>query len=134
MTTKLTAAASALVLALLAGFFPAIASSAGGTTNPEPLPDPSGAIETYSDDGKIATTGAFFESLGTNGRSCSTCHVANQAFGLSAAGVRARFLTTAGRDVLFAPIDGANCPSENSNLPASHSLLLTAGLIRIHCH
>jgi cytochrome c peroxidase len=131
MTTKSTVAASALVAALLVAFLPAIASSAGGTTNPELLSDPTGAIETYSDDGKIATTGAFFESLGTNGRSCSTCHVANQAFGISAAGVRARFLTSGGRDVLFAPVDGANCPSEKSNLAASHSLLLTAGLIRI---
>jgi len=127
---KSTIAANALSVALLAGLLPAAASSAG-TPNPELLPDPTGAIETYSDNGAIATTGAFFDSLGTNGRSCSTCHVASQAFGLSAAGVRARFLTSGGRDVLFAPVDGANCPRTPSDRPDGHSLLLEAGLIRI---
>ncbi|MGC1459278.1 MAG: hypothetical protein WA825_13475 [Steroidobacteraceae bacterium] len=131
MTTKSTVAASALAVAWLTAFLPAVASSADGTSNSSSLLDPTGAIATYSDNGSIATTGAFFESLGTNGRSCSTCHVASQAFGLSVAGVRARFFSGGGRDALFAPIDGANCPSAQTNLPASHSLLLQAGLIRI---
>ena len=131
MTTNSTVATAALAAAMLTGLWPALASSAGGRANPEFLPDLTGAIENYSDSGTIATTGAFFESLGTNGRSCGTCHVANQAFGLSAAAVRARFLSTGGRDALFAPVDGANCPSAKSNLAASHSLLLRAGLIRI---
>src|ERR1700691_3841685 len=91
MTRKSIATAGALALALLSRLQPAAAAdSAGGTANPEFLHDPTGAIETYSDNGAIATTGAFFQSLGTNGRSCSTCHVASQAFGLSAAGVQAR--------------------------------------------
>jgi cytochrome c peroxidase len=129
VTSTSTITANALAAALLAGLLPA--RSTGGTPNPEFLADPTGAIETYTDNGSIATTGAFFQSLGTNGRSCSTCHVASQAFGLSAAGARARFLSSGGRDVLFAPVDGANCPSAQSKLPANHSLLLQAGLIRI---
>src|ERR1700678_3714856 len=91
MTTKSIAAAGLLALALFARLQAAVVDSAGGTANPEFLPDPTGAIETYSDNGAIATTGAFFQSLGTNGRSCSTCHVASQSFGLSAAGVQARY-------------------------------------------
>ena len=130
MTTKSIAAAGVLALAALVHLQSApAAGSAGGTPNPQFLPDPTGAIENYSDNGSIATTGAFFQSLGTNGRSCSTCHVASQAFGLSAAGAQVRcFLSSGGRDVLFAPVDGANCPSAQSKRPASHSLLLQSGI------
>ena len=132
MKTKSIAAAGALALALLVRLSSsAAADSAGGTANPEFLSDPTGAIENYGNNGAIATTGAFFQSLGTNGRACSTCHVANQAFGLSAAGVQARYFLSGGRDALFASIDGANCPSAPANRLESHSLLLRSALIRI---
>jgi hypothetical protein len=132
MNTKSIAAAGALSLALLTPLQSApAAGSADGAPNPEFLLDPTGLIETYSVNGAIVTTGAFFQSLGTNGRSCSTCHVASQGMGLSAVGVRTRFLLSRGRDVLFAPIDGANCPSAPADSPQSHSLLLQSALIRI---
>jgi cytochrome c peroxidase len=75
--------------------------------------------------------GAFFQSLGTNGRSCATCHGASQAMGLSAQAALIRFFTTGGQDPLFAPVDGANCPNARRDDPAAHSLLLQHGLIRI---
>jgi hypothetical protein len=132
MKTTSIAAGGAPALALLACLHAAAAAdTAASTPNPEFLLDPTGAIENYSVNGTIATTGAFFQSLGTNGRSCSTCHVASQAFGLSAVGVRTRFFLTGGRDVLFASIDGANCPNAPAKLPESHSLLLRSALIRI---
>jgi hypothetical protein len=132
MKTKSITAAGVLALALLARLLPAgAAGSPERGPNPESLADPTGAIETYSVNGKIVTTGAFFQSLGTNGRSCATCHVASQGLGLSAAGVRARYLQSRGSDVLFAPIDGANCPSAPAGRAESHSLLLQSALIRI---
>jgi hypothetical protein len=51
--------------------------------------------------------------------------------GLSTQNIQARFLLTRGRDPLFAPVDGANCPGTNSNEASAHSLLLKNGLIRI---
>ena len=36
--------------------------------------DPTGLMGTYKIDGPIDKTNDFFQSLGTNGRSCSTCH------------------------------------------------------------
>ncbi|HEV2286685.1 MAG TPA: hypothetical protein VGR80_11635 [Steroidobacteraceae bacterium] len=75
--------------------------------------------------------GAFFQSLGTNGRSCATCHGASQAMGLSAEAAQMRFLATGGQDPLFAPVDGANCPNARRGSPAAHSLLLEHGLIRV---
>src|SRR6202050_4019912 len=93
--------------------------------------DPSGALQTTNANGPTNTNGAFFQSLGTNGRSCSPCHVADQAMSMSPPQIRERFAQTRGRDPLFAAFDGANCPQENSSDAAAHSLLLSHGLIRI---
>ncbi len=93
--------------------------------------DPSGALQTINANGPTNTNGAFFQSLGTNGRSCSTCHVADQAMSMSPPQIRERFAQTHGRDPLFAAFDGANCPNGNTSDAAAHSLLLSHGLIRI---
>jgi cytochrome c peroxidase len=93
--------------------------------------DPTGTIATLDVTGPIDESGAFFQSLGTNGRSCATCHAATQAMGLSVKDIQARFAATAGRDPLFAPVDGANCPSGRPGNAADHSLLLRHGLIRV---
>lgn len=95
------------------------------------FPDASGVITTLSVNGPVDNQGAFFQSLGTNGRSCSTCHVASEAMSISARGIQRRFMETRGQDPLFAPVDGANCPTARQGSAADHSLLLQHGLIRI---
>jgi len=99
--------------------------------NLQPYLDGSGFIATYNVNGKINTRSAFFQSLGTNGRTCATCHVTSQAFSFSAEDARARFLQTRGRDPLFAPVDGANCPNAKPGDYVSRSLILQNGVIRI---
>jgi len=99
--------------------------------NLEPFRDPSGFIATYDVDGHIDTRNPFFQSLGTNGRSCATCHVASQAMSISPPDIRRRFAVTHGQDPLFAGVDGANCATVKRSDPAGHSLLLQHGLIRI---
>lgn len=94
------------------------------------FPDATGLTATLDVDGP-QPAGAFFQSLGTNGRSCSTCHVASQAMALGAQAAQMRFLATRGQDPLFAPVDGANCPSARRDNAAEHSLLLQHGLIRV---
>ena len=71
------------------------------------FPDASGVITTLSVTGPVDNHGAFFQTLGTNGRTCSTCHVASQAMSISAAGIQLRFRESRGRDPLFAAVDGA---------------------------
>lgn len=93
--------------------------------------DPTGALQTININGRTNTKGAFFQSLGSNGRSCSTCHVADQAMSISPPQIRERFAQTQGRDPLFAAFDGANCPNGKNSDAAAHSLLLSHGLIRI---
>jgi hypothetical protein len=99
--------------------------------NLQVLPDPTGAVATLDVNGPVDDRSAFFQSLGTNGRSCSTCHVTSQAMSISARDIKARFLQTGGRDPLFASIDGANCPDARPGSAEDHSLLLQHGLIRI---
>jgi cytochrome c peroxidase len=126
---------SAAVLGLLAAA--AMAPVLGGGrddpkgTGVQFAADPSGVLGIVNLNGRTRTDGPCFQSLGTNGRSCSTCHVADQAMSFSAAGARERFEQTQGRDPLFATVDGANCPTAQRSNPAAHSLLLQSGLIRV---
>ena len=71
--------------------------------------NPSGASETYSTTGGIDLTGPFFQSLGTNGRSCGTCHQPSDGMSVAAANVQQRFTLTQGLDPIFRMVDGSNC-------------------------
>ena len=101
------------------------------------FPNPNGASQTYSTNGGgIDLTGPFFQSLGTNGRTCGTCHQPSDGMSVSAEQVERRFLFSQGRDPIFRTVDGSNC---NHNIDvstlegraAAYSLLRTRGLIRI---
>ena len=93
--------------------------------------DATGIMGTYKADGPIDKHNEFFQSLGTNGRSCSTCHVADQAMSFTPAHAQILYGETGGADPLFASVDGANCPEVTAKDRTGHSLLLTNGLIRI---
>lgn len=94
-------------------------------------PDSTGRIGTYHVGGPIDAANPFFQSLGTNGRSCGTCHVAAQAMSFTPEHARQRFEQTRGSDPLFAGVDGANCPDVVRSDRAGHSLVLRHGLIRV---
>ena len=103
-----------------------------------PFPNGSGVAETYNDKPKaaISLTGAFFQSIGTNGRSCSSCHAPSQGWSISAAELQLKFLLTQGRDPIFRTNDGSNCDHDidTSTIQGrrkAYSLLLSRGLIRI---
>lgn len=92
-----------------------------------PFLDLTGFSGTYSNTGNVDLSGPFFQSLGTNGRTCATCHQPNNAFGLSASDAQIRYFLTRGKDPLFAQIDGSTCPTG----PVNNSLVVNNGLIRI---
>jgi hypothetical protein len=99
-------------------------------------PDPAGAIATFQPNGATFTNqNAFFTDMGTNGRTCLTCHMPQNGWGISAADVADRFDKSAGRDPIFRLVDGATCPSANvATLNArkrAYKLLTDFGLIRI---
>ena len=95
------------------------------------FPNATGVTATYKVDGPIDRSNPFFQSLGTNGRSCATCHDVRQAMSMTPAAARQRFAATRGNDPLFASVDGANCQNVQRSDRAGHSLLLQNGLIRI---
>jgi hypothetical protein len=95
--------------------------------------DASGRVTVIHEGGGFQTKGhAFFTPIGSNGRACVTCHQPSDAMSLSVETIRRRWEATGGKDPLFAPIDGSNCPNLPQDDRASHSLLLDRGLIRVY--
>lgn len=99
----------------------------------ETFQNPSGTSETFSSV-KIDNSSAFFTKLGTNDRTCATCHVASDGWSITPAHLQERFQTD-DTDAIFRAIDGANCPSADVSTAdartAAYSLLLNSGLIRM---
>lgn len=112
--------------------------------------NPHGILGSFQPKGSTRTAdNAFFQSLGTNGRACITCHQPPSGMSVSVRNIQARLVATGGRDPIFAPVDGANCPNQvkaadtspslyqsrrgkgTKDFRQSHSLLLEKGLIRI---
>src|SRR4029077_17832381 len=98
-------------------------------------PDPGGAIATFQPNGATITAkNGFFQNLGTNGRTCFTCHQPQDGWSLSAQHARDRFDADSD-DPLFRLVDGATCPSDDVSTHqakrTAYNLLLAKGLIRI---
>src|SRR5580692_8467169 len=101
-----------------------------------PFPNASGILETISSTGAIDLGNAFFRNLGTNGRSCASCHLPDQGWTIAANRVNLRFDLTAGLDPIFRTNDGSNCDhnidvSTLAGRRHAYSLLTSRGLIRI---
>ena len=98
--------------------------------------DASGYFATFQPNGPTNTAGQpFFQPLGTNGRTCQTCHQPTAAWTITPPQIQAAFLASLGTAPLFRPVDGAVCPSADvstlKNRISAYSLVLSKGLIRI---
>jgi cytochrome c peroxidase len=124
----------ALVLALIAGAGGA-GVAFGNDPNLEAFPNPSGAHRTFTARGSIDTNNPFFQSLGTNGRACASCHQPGDGWTITPPHVQARFDASGGLDPIFRTNDGSNSPDADvstlSARRAAYSMLLTKGLIRV---
>jgi cytochrome c peroxidase len=124
-------------MVVVVGSLLSVAASGQTLPNLYPFPNAAGVLETYNVGGQpIDLTGPFFQSLGTNGRSCESCHRPAQGWGISADEVKARFESTQGLDPIFSPNDGSNCDhnidtSTVGGRRQAYSLLINKGLIRI---
>ncbi len=121
---------TAVLFGLAAGIF-------AGSSLPNPLNsnDPTGTLSTYSTAGGVDLSNPFFQNLGTNGRTCGSCHVSSDAWTVTPPDIQARFNSSEGLDPIFRPVDGSNCPSDDVSTfqarQSAYSLLLNKGLIRI---
>jgi cytochrome c peroxidase len=113
----------------------ATASSTTVPASPVASTDATGQVETFSTSGSIVTTGAFFQSLGTNGRTCATCHIQSEGWSITPAQVQSVMTASQGLDPLFAAVDGTNSPNADLSTfaarQAASTMLLRKGDFRI---
>jgi cytochrome c peroxidase len=99
-----------------------------------PFQDTSGILRTFSK-GPIDLSNPFFIKLGTNDRTCATCHDAGDGWSITPVHLQQRFQVSQGTDPVFRTVDGANCPSADVSTvearSSAYSLLLNKGLIRM---
>ena len=95
----------------------------------------SGTVATVNVNGPLDLNNPFFRELGTNGRSCFSCHRPAQSWTITPASVRERFEESRGLDPIFRTNDGSNCEGADVSTfrkrEKAYSLLLTRGLIRV---
>jgi cytochrome c peroxidase len=114
----------------------ATAGSAGPVLpNMQAFADASGHVRTFNANGDIDFSNPFFQSLGTNGRACITCHQPSDGWTVTPKHLRDRFLSSGGLDPIFRTNDGSVSPLADVSTVAArsvaYSMLLSKGLIRV---
>ena len=125
--------ASALITALLA---PQITDAEDQRQGPFlTFENLTGIAATFNTAGPLDHDNPFFQKLGTNGRSCDTCHQASDGWTVTPAHIQERFDATKGTDPIFRLNDGSNSPNVDVSTVAArraaYNMLLTKGLIRV---
>src|SRR5215831_2484587 len=125
------------MIVVIAGSALTMAASGQSLPNLFPILNGSGFLETYNTTNQpIDLSGPFFQSIGTNGRSCGTCHRPAEGWSISADEIKLRFAFTQGLDPIFRTNDGSNCDhnidtSSVGGRRQAYSLLISKGLIRV---
>jgi len=100
----------------------------------EPSRNPAGIAESVHTTGAIDRTNPFFLALGSNARTCETCHSSAMGWTLTAKGASQFFKESDGLDPLFMLHDAGNRPDADITTrqarKASFSTLREKGLIR----
>jgi hypothetical protein len=99
------------------------------------VPNANGVNVTLTTAGSFDLANPFLQDIGTNGRSCVTCHQPTDAWTVTPAGLQRRFNRTQGFDPIFRTNDGSTCEGADvSTLPKrrrAFSMLLRKGVIRV---
>jgi cytochrome c peroxidase len=132
----LTLAASAAGGVYSLGSLPAGASAPTAREsipNNHPARNPGGKAATFSTQGEVDLTGEFFQAQGTNGRSCASCHVAEEAWSITPGTLQQFFDETGGTHPVFNLLDADNPNADVSTPDArlrAYSMLLSRGVFR----
>jgi cytochrome c peroxidase len=116
-----------------------VETTTGALTGSATSSNASGKLTVISTDSKgIDRNNPFFRDLGTNGRTCESCHKLNNALGISAAQIKSIFNKTGGLDPIFRINDGSNAPTglyartgTLEERKVSFSMLVNHGVIRV---
>lgn len=110
-------------------------SDTGGRAGVHHFSNDSGRLRTFSTLGELDKNNPFFKSIGTNGRTCNSCHLEKNGWGISRDSIRDLFSKTGGTDPIFRTVDGSNTPTADVSTVAkrrdAYSMLLSRGVIRI---
>jgi mono/diheme cytochrome c family protein len=97
------------------------------------MPNPGGEAATFSTKGSVDLTGEYFKTQGTNGQSCASCHIPEEAWSITPATLQRLFDETDGKHPVFNLLD-ANNPNMNVSTKearrAAYSMLLSRGVFR----
>lgn len=111
------------------------------TENGDSLPNnhleknPGGKAATFSTQGQVSLTGEYFQAQGTNGRSCASCHVPQDAWSINPGTLQDMFDQTAGAHPVFNRLDAnnpevADAATTLEQKLAAYSMLLSRGVFR----
>jgi cytochrome c peroxidase len=102
--------------------------------NNHPFRNPAGHAATFSSQGSIDLTGEYFQAQGTNGRSCATCHIPQEAWSINPGTIQRLFDETGGTHPIFNPLDANNPDTADfstvAGREAAYSMLLSHGVFR----
>jgi cytochrome c peroxidase len=96
--------------------------------------NPGGKAATFSTQGSVDLTGEYFQAQGTNGRSCASCHIPEEAWSINPGTLQHLFDETEGTHPIFNRLDANNPLTANLETVegrlAAFSMLLSHGIFR----
>ncbi len=105
----------------------------GSIPNNHLMPNAGGEAATFSIQGSVNLTGEYFQIQGTNGQSCASCHIPEEAWNITPGTLQRLFDETDGTHPVFSPLDANNPSMDVSTAKArrtAYSMLLTRGVFR----
>jgi hypothetical protein len=109
------------------------AQSVKSLPNNFPFVNPNGLAATSSTQHSVSLSGEYFQAQGSNGRSCSTCHMAENAWAINPSTISLLFELTGGTHPIFNALDANNPDNDLSTVEArraNYSMMLTRGVFR----
>ncbi len=136
--SRLRAAVAAVALVLGLGWAPdhvlRAEADPASIPNNHPVLNPGGHSATFSTEGLVDLIGEYFQAQGTNGRSCSSCHIPQEAWSINPGTLQRLFDETGGTHPVFNPLDANNPLTGNFSTVegrrAAYSMLLSRGVFR----
>jgi cytochrome c peroxidase len=133
-TMRAVVAAAILLLAGVTCERDARAEGFGSLPNNFPHPNASGFSATLSDQGFVNLTTEYSQAQGSNGRSCQTCHIPQQAWSINPNAIQVLFFLTGGTHPIFNRLDANNPDTGDFDTVAgrwaAYSMMLTRGVFR----
>jgi cytochrome c peroxidase len=133
---RLRATVAAVALAFGLAWVPddALRAEPNSIPNNHPHKNPGGHGATFSTQGHVDLTGDYFKAQGSNGRSCASCHIPQEAWSINPGTLQRLFDQTGGTHPVFNPLDANNPDTANFSTVEgrrdAYSMMLSRGIFR----